>query len=107
MELCQGRGSGGSGQGLHQRVVGMERAAQGSGHGPRCRSSRIAGTALTDKGFDFGWCSVEPGLGLAGPRGSLPTWEAARPHQRARLFTSRHNEEPAAWQKPSSPQGDG
>ena len=34
MELCQGRGSGGWGQGLHQRAVGMEQPAQGSGHGP-------------------------------------------------------------------------
>ena len=29
----RGGAAGGVGQGLHQRVVGMERAAQGSGHG--------------------------------------------------------------------------
>jgi len=34
MELCQGRGSWGSGKGLHQRAVGVERDAQGCGHGP-------------------------------------------------------------------------
>ena len=32
MELCQGSGSWGQGQGLHQRAVGMEWAAQGCGH---------------------------------------------------------------------------
>ena len=31
----RGGAAGGQGQGLHQRVVGMERAAQGCGHGPR------------------------------------------------------------------------
>ena len=30
----RGGAAGGVGQGLHQRVVGMERAAQGSGHSP-------------------------------------------------------------------------
>jgi len=30
----RGGAAGGEGKGLHQRVVGMERAAQGSGHGP-------------------------------------------------------------------------
>jgi len=29
MELCQGRAAGGSGQVLHHRAVGMDRAAQG------------------------------------------------------------------------------
>ena len=30
----RGGAAGGEGQGLHQRAVGMERAAQGSGHSP-------------------------------------------------------------------------
>ena len=34
MELRQGRGSWGERKGLHQRAVGMEQAAQGSGHSP-------------------------------------------------------------------------
>ena len=36
----RGGAAGGWGQGLLQRVVGMERAAQGCGHGPKCQSSR-------------------------------------------------------------------
>jgi len=36
----------------------MERAAQGSGHGPTCLSSRGAGMLLSE-GLDFGWCCVE------------------------------------------------
>ena len=34
MELCQGRAGGGEGKVLHQRAVGMQWAAQGSGHSP-------------------------------------------------------------------------
>ena len=30
----RGGAAGGEGKGLHQRAVGMEQAAQGSGHGP-------------------------------------------------------------------------
>ena len=37
----------------HQRAVGMERAAQGSGHGPKCWSSRNVWTVLSDIGFEF------------------------------------------------------
>ena len=47
----------------------MERAAQGSGHSPECRSS-----TLSDIGFDLGWRCVEPGVGLHDPCGYLPTW---------------------------------
>ena len=54
MEPCQGRGSLGEGQGLHQRVVGMEQSAQGSGHGPDYWRSRGAGTVLSDIGSYFG-----------------------------------------------------
>ena len=69
MELCQGRGSGDGGQGLHQRAVGMEWAAQGSGHGPECRSSRNVWTALSDMGFDFGcvWSQELDLMTLVGP----------------------------------------
>ena len=61
----RGGAAGGEGQGLHQRVVGIERAAQGCGHGPECWSS-----TLSDIGFDLGWCCVEPGVDsmiLVGP----------------------------------------
>jgi len=54
MELCQGRGSGDWGQVLHHRAVGVERAAQGSGHGSKCWSSSCVWTALSDIGFGFG-----------------------------------------------------
>ena len=67
----RGGAAGGWGQGLHRRAVGMERAAQGCGHGPECRSSRSVWTALSDIGFDLGWCCVEPGVGLSDPCGSL------------------------------------
>ena len=53
MELRQGRGSWGERKGLHQRAVGMEQPAQGSGHGPECRSSGGVWTALSDTGLDF------------------------------------------------------
>jgi len=49
----RGGAAGGEGQGLHQRVVGLERAAQGSGHGPKCRGSRSVRTMLSDTGFGF------------------------------------------------------
>ena len=47
----------------------MERAAQGCGHGPECRSSRSVWTALSDIGFDLGWCCVEPGVPSATLKG--------------------------------------
>ena len=37
----------GEGKGLHQRAVGMERPAQGSGHGPQCQSSGSVWRALS------------------------------------------------------------
>ena len=40
MELRQGRAAGGWGQGVHQRMVGMEQPAQGSGHGPELLESK-------------------------------------------------------------------
>ena len=50
----RGGAAGDEGKGLHQRVVGMEQPAQGSGHGPKCRISRGAGTPLSDMGSYFG-----------------------------------------------------
>ena len=64
MELCQGRGSGGWGQGLHRRVVGMERAAQGCGHSPEGRSSRSVWTVLSDTGLTLGGSLWSPELDL-------------------------------------------
>ena len=63
---ARGGAAGGEGQGLHQRAVAMERAAQGCGHGPECSSSRDTGTPLSDVGFDFEWPCVETGAGLDG-----------------------------------------
>ena len=40
MEMWGGSG-GGEGKVLHQRAVGMERAAQGSGHGPELPGDSI------------------------------------------------------------------
>jgi len=36
---------------LHERVVGMERVAQGSGHGPKLQNSMRVWTLLSDTGF--------------------------------------------------------
>ena len=52
MELCQGRGSWGLGKVLHQRLVGMEQAAQGSGHSPEVPVFTVC-TMLSDRGFVF------------------------------------------------------
>ena len=40
---------GGAAGGWGKGAVGMERAAQGSGHGPKCRSSRRVWTGLLDR----------------------------------------------------------
>jgi len=45
------------------------------GTAPSCWSSRSVGTALSDIGFGFGWSYVEPGVGLDGPYGFIPTWD--------------------------------
>jgi len=39
---------------LQQRAMGMERAAQGSGHGLECQSSGSTGTLLSGVGLGFG-----------------------------------------------------
>jgi len=58
------------GKALHQRVVGMEQAAQGSG--PECWGSRNVWALLSDTGFGFGWCCAELKVGLSDPCGILP-----------------------------------
>ena len=69
----RGGAAGGEGQGLHQRAVGMEGAAQGSGHGPKGRISRSFWTALSGSGCRFWVACVELGVGLDSPCGCLPT----------------------------------
>jgi len=49
----RGGAAGGEGKGLHQRAGDMERAAQGCGHGPQCRSSWSIWILLSDIGFGF------------------------------------------------------
>ena len=57
-----------------QRVVGMEQAAEGRGHGPKQPELRECwGTAMTHA-IIFGWSRVDPGVGLSDPHGSLPIW---------------------------------
>ena len=55
MELCQGKCSWGSGKGSAPEAVGMEWAAQGSGHGT---SAGVQGACEQ--------CSWTQGLGLGG-----------------------------------------
>ena len=64
----RGGAAGGEGKGLHQRVVGMEQPAQGSGHSPECQSSGSIGISLSDIGFGF---RVEPRVGFCDPCGSF------------------------------------
>ena len=75
MECVRGGAAGGWGQGLHQRAVGMERAAHGYGHGPQCWSSRRVWTVFSTIWSDFGWSFVEAGAELDDPCESLPTWD--------------------------------
>jgi len=49
----RGGSSGIQGKGLHQRPVGMEWSAQGSGHSPQCWSSRGIWTVLSETWSDF------------------------------------------------------
>jgi len=58
----RGGAAGGEGQRLHQRAVGMERAAQGSGHSPKCWSSGSVWTCSQTLGLSFGRGFVQPGL---------------------------------------------
>lgn len=52
---CARGGAGGAeGKALPQRAMGMERAAQGSGHGLECQSSGSTGTLLSGVGLGFG-----------------------------------------------------
>ena len=54
--------------------MGMEQAAQGTGHVPELLDLREHwDTSPTiGFGFGFGWCCVELWVGLGGPCGSLP-----------------------------------
>ena len=54
MELCQERGSGMWGWVLHQRVEGMEWAAQGSGHSPRAGVQGAFRQHCQTRSLDFG-----------------------------------------------------
>ena len=65
MELRQGRGSWGVGQGLHQRAVGMEQAPQEGVQGALEQCSQKYRLL-------FVRCCVEPGVGLEDPHRSLP-----------------------------------
>ena len=49
----RGGAAGGQGVVLHQRAVGTEQPAQGSGHSPEYQSSRSVWTLLSDTGFDL------------------------------------------------------
>ena len=69
----RGGAAGGEGKGLHQRAVGMERAAQGSGHGPECQSSRIVFECSKTQDLIFGCSCMKLGVGLSDPGGFLPT----------------------------------
>ena len=64
----RGGAAGGEGKALHQRAVGMEQPAQGSGHSLECRSSGSSGIPLSDIGFGF---RVEPRVGFCDPCGSF------------------------------------
>ena len=48
---CRGRDSWGEGKAVHQREVGMERAAQGRGHGPRLSSGCVLDPIISVIGY--------------------------------------------------------
>lgn len=56
----------GEGKAVSQSVVGMERAAHGSGHSPECRSQTQGCVWVLLYGA---------GVGLSDPYGCLPTWD--------------------------------
>ena len=68
---CEEREAGGEGKAVPQRAVGVERAAQGSGHGwPGVLELREHGDTVLRHGAGFGCCCVEPGsdsISLVGP----------------------------------------
>jgi len=58
----------GQGKILHQSVVGMEQAAQGSGHSPELLElQEYLYRALRHRVWVLGWCCMEPGVGLNDP----------------------------------------
>ena len=50
-----------------RQILVMEVAATGA-------SQEVSGQCSQMYGLMFGWSSVEPGVGLDDPYGSLPTW---------------------------------
>ena len=65
---------------LHQRVVGMEQPAQGSGHSPECQRSRSVWMQLSDnilrlRVWIWGGPVWSQELDSMISVGSLPTWD--------------------------------
>ena len=74
MELCQGRGRLGVRKSLFSsELLGLGTGSQGSGHCPKCQSSRSVWTALSVTQSDFVWSCVESSVGFNDPYGSFPT----------------------------------
>jgi len=61
------------GKGLHQRVVGMERAAQDHEHSPELLEFKEHLDDTQTQGLNLGWSWMMPGFGLDDSRESLPT----------------------------------
>ena len=62
MELCQGRGTGGQGKGLHQRALGTARVQDMFEHS-------------ATQGLNLGWSCIDPRVVFNGPYRSIPTQE--------------------------------
>lgn len=62
-----------------------------------CQSSRSIGTLLSDTGF--GWCRMEPGVGLRAPCGCLPTQDVCDYFSCSFMRTLKKKEKigPFAW----------
>ena len=68
----RGGAAGGQGKGLHQGLVGAQnRLVRVTA--PSARVQGVFGQCSQTQDWDFGWCCVEPGVGLSDPCGSLPT----------------------------------
>jgi len=74
----RGGAAGGQGQGVHQRAVSMERAAQRGGHSPELLEYKERLDSTLRHRLGFGWCCVESGVGLDDPCGSPSTWDIPR-----------------------------
>jgi len=56
----RGGTAGGERKGLHQRMVGMEQAVLGGGHGPRAAGVQgVFGQHSQTSNLNVGWCCVE------------------------------------------------